>query len=87
VPLLAAAAIACGGGGDRPNSSSAQDSALQGLSREQIKSEVKPVSPARAESLGIIDSTRAQPPIGSTADTGDAATLLGRDPDSVHTHH
>lgn len=60
--LLTLAAGGCGGG-DPPEAAdpgagpAADDAAMDGLSREQIQQQVEPLSPGRAQELGIIDTT------------------------------
>jgi hypothetical protein len=57
--LLVPIAGACGTAGDEPDEprSERTEEALEGLSPEQIRSRVEPMSPEMAESLGIVDTT------------------------------
>ncbi|MQA89537.1 MAG: hypothetical protein GEU90_04810 [Gemmatimonas sp.] len=55
-----------GGCGDPADEAPSSDSGpeYEGRSREQIEAEAAPMSPAEAESLGIVDTTiRMQPPM------------------------
>lgn len=57
--LLVTVAGACETAGDEPDEprSERTEEALEGLSPEQIRSRVEPMSPEMAESLGIVDTT------------------------------
>lgn len=57
--LLVTIAGACDTRGDEPDEppSERSEEALEGLSPEQIRNRVEPMSPEMAESLGIVDTT------------------------------
>lgn len=60
---LSLGAAACDREESEPGAVPASD-AVDGLSREEIERQVEPMSPARAESLGIVDTTiRIEPPV------------------------
>jgi hypothetical protein len=61
--VLATSLAACGDAAEEPPAS-AGDPEYQGLSREEIEAEATPMTPAVAESLGIVDTTiLMQPPM------------------------
>lgn len=69
--LLGAAGIGCGSQSPKSDAAAAADSsAMHGLSREQIKEQVQPMSPARAESLGIAGTALpVDSPVSAAPDT------------------
>jgi hypothetical protein len=58
--LLAGGVAACGGGGEgttRDTTVGADTGAMGGLTPEEIRARAEPMSPEKAESLGIVDTT------------------------------
>jgi hypothetical protein len=55
--VLSLAGSACGGEEEAEIEPAAEPGAMDGLTPEQIRSQAEPMSPAVAESLGIVDTT------------------------------
>lgn len=71
LPLL----VACGRGQEPAADAAPGDSAMDGLSSEQIEQQAEPMSPEQAEQLGIIDTTIHLEQLTSPEDS---AVLRGR---------
>lgn len=56
-PLLLVLVGACGGAADSPEQGSDEDGEVSPLTREEIREHAEAMSPATAESLGIVDTT------------------------------
>ena len=62
VVALLGLAGACGE--TEPEAAAPADEAFEGLSREELQQQIESMTPAQAESLGIVDTTiRLQPPM------------------------